>query len=93
MAKNIYVGNISYTAKEENLGELFAQYGDVVSVKIITDRETGKSKGFGFVEMNDEQAAAAAISALDGAEFGGRKLKVNPAMDKPRPQRTGGFRD
>ena len=84
MAKKIYVGNISYSSTEEDLRMLFGAYGDVNSVRIITDRDTGRSKGFGFVEMGSEDAAAAAISALNGSEVDGRQIKVNEAHDRPR---------
>lgn len=80
---NIYVGNISYSSSEDDLKELFGQYGEVTSVKIITDRETGRSKGFGFVEMADDAAGEQAIEEVNGKEVGGRNLKVNVA----RPRR------
>ncbi len=80
---NIYVGNISYSTSEDDLKELFGQYGEVTSVKIITDRETGRSKGFGFVEMADDAAGQEAIEEVNGKEIGGRNLKVNVA----RPRR------
>lgn len=82
--KQIYVGNLPYSSSEEDVRELFAQYGEVTSVKLINDRETGRPRGFGFVEM-DDQSAQSAIEALDGQEFGGRSLKVNEA--RPREQR------
>ena len=85
MAKKIYVGNMSYNASEEELRDLFAQYGTVVSANIIIDRETRRPKGFGFVEMAEDAAADAAISQLDGKEVGGRNLRVNEAIAKPRP--------
>lgn len=81
---NIYVGNISYKSTEDDLGNLFAEFGDVTSVKIIQDKFTGRSKGFGFVEMNDE-AGANAIESLDGFDHMGRNLRVsqaNPRDDK-----------
>ena len=84
MAKKIYVGNISFTTTEEQMNDLFAQYGTVLSTNIITDRYTGRSRGFGFVEMESEEAADAAISTLDGQEFDGRALRVNEANSKPR---------
>lgn len=87
MAKSIYVGNISFSSTEDEIRNLFAQYGEVVSVKFINDRETGRFRGFGFVEM-DEDAAREAISALNGKEVGGRALKVNEAQERePRPRR------
>ncbi len=82
---NIYVGNLNYNLKEEELTELFAQFGEVVSVKIVKDQETGRAKGFGFVEMADASEGAEAIEKLDGADVGGRNIKVNEA--KPRPER------
>ena len=85
--KNIYVGNIAYAASEEDLREAFGEYGEVASVKIVMDRDTGRSKGFGFVEMETEEAASAAIDALNGAELVGRPLKVNEARGpRPRPR-------
>ncbi len=80
--KNIYVGNISYSVTEENIQELFEQHGKVNSVKIIIDRYTQRSKGFGFVEMEDEKEADEAINAINGIEFLGRNLKVNEAREK-----------
>ena len=85
MAKKIYVGNMSYSTSEADLRELFAQFGTVLSANIIIDRETHRPKGFGFVEMEDNNAAEAAISQLDGKEFGGRNLRVNEAIAKSRP--------
>jgi len=81
----IYVGNMSYGTTEESLNTLFAQYGDVESVKLITDRETGRAKGFGFVTMNDDAQAKSAIEALNENDFDGRNLRVNEA--KPREPR------
>ena len=86
MSKKIYVGNMNYATTEEEVESAFAQYGAVTSVKIITDRYTDKPRGFAFVEMEDDDAADAAISALNGSELGGRQLKVNEARErKPRP--------
>lgn len=84
MAKKIYVGNLSFSTTEESLNDTFAQYGEVISAVIVTDRYTGRSRGFGFVEMQEENAADAAISALDGKELDGRNLRVNVANSKPR---------
>lgn len=84
----IYVGNLSYDATEAELQELFGQYGDVVSVALITDRETGRPRGFGFVEMADDSSAREAIEKLNGQEIGGRSLTVNEA--RPRESRGGG---
>jgi|UniRef100_A0A7C3E0Y6 RNA recognition motif-containing protein len=90
MAKKLYVGNLSYNTFEDSLRNLFSSYGNVESVKIITDRDTGYSKGFGFVEMSSDAEAQAAIAATNGFEFDGRRLKVNEAMDKPRRDRDNG---
>ncbi len=87
MTQRIYVGNLPFTATEEQVEQLFAAHGEVVSVALPTDRETGRPRGFGFVEMEND-AAAAAIRALDGVDFGGRNLRVNEAQ--PRENRGGG---
>ncbi len=84
MATKIYVGNLSYNSTEDGIRQLFERHGEVLSVKMIEDRETGRSRGFGFVEM-DEDAASAAIQALNGADLDGRSLKVNEA--RPRESR------
>jgi RNA recognition motif-containing protein len=84
MSKKIYVGNLSYDTTEEKINNLFAQHGEVVSVKAISDKFTGKSKGFAFVEMSNDDEAKSAISALNGQELDGRSIKVNEALDKPR---------
>ena len=89
MGKKIYVGNLPFTATNESLSEMFASFGNVDSSKIVTDRDTGRSKGFGFVEMSDSSEADAAIEKLNGADFGGRSLTVNEA--RPMEPRTGGF--
>lgn len=83
---NIYVGNLPYDATEADLRDLFANYGAVTSAAVITDRDTGRSRGFGFVELEDDALAGKAIGNLDGEEWGGRRLTVNKA--KPRPQRS-----
>ena len=89
MANNkIYVGNINYKTTEDELQDLFKDYGEVKSVNIIVDRYSGQSKGFGFVEMESSDAATAAISALNEQEFGGRRLRINEAHDKPRRDRN-----
>ena len=88
MGKKLYVGNLSYDMSDSDLEQIFAAHGTVESVQVIVDRSTGRSKGFGFVEMSSDDEAQAAIGALDGQEHGGRALKVNEA--KPRPPRTGG---
>ncbi len=82
---SIYVGNLSYEVKQEDLTEIFAEYGTVKRVQLPTDRETGRMRGFAFVEMNSDAEEEAAITALDGAEWMGRDLKVNKA--KPREDR------
>lgn len=79
---NIYVGNLSYRLQEKDLQEIFAEYGEVTSVKIITDKFTRRSKGFGFIEMTDDEAAQKAIGELDGAEVEGRNIKVNQARQR-----------
>ncbi|CCO24802.1 RNA recognition motif domain-containing protein [Maridesulfovibrio hydrothermalis] len=84
MSKNIYVGNLPWSASEEDVKVLFEEFGEVISVKLITDRETGRPRGFGFVEMEDD-GAIKAIESLDGNDFGGRNLKVNEA--RPREER------
>ncbi len=84
MGKKLYVGNLSYNTYEDNLRNLFQSFGTVVSAKIITDRDSGSSKGFGFVEMGSDDEARAAISGANGADLDGRQIKVNEAMDKPR---------
>lgn len=84
----IYVGNMSYQTTEDGLRELFGQHGEVSEVTIIMDRDTGRPKGFGFVEMRDDASARKAITELDGREIDGRTLKVNEA--KPRENRGGG---
>ena len=82
---NIYIGNISYQTTEDEVSTLFGEHGAVDSVHLISDRETGRSKGFGFVEMPNDEEAKKAIEAVDGSEFGGRQLKVNES--RPRPPR------
>jgi RNA recognition motif-containing protein len=87
----LYVGNLPYTTSEEDLRNLFSQYGRVDSVAVITDRETGRSKGFGFVEFSDDTEAKNAISGLSGQEFGGRALTVNEARPKTGGGGRGGY--
>ncbi|HMB06281.1 MAG TPA: RNA-binding protein [Isosphaeraceae bacterium] len=86
MAKRLYVGNLSFSVTSEDLQELFEQYGSVISAQVLSDRETGRSRGFGFVEMDNDEEADAAIENLDGSEHGGRRLTVNEA----RPRTPGG---
>ena len=89
MGSKIYVGGLPYSATETEVEALFAQHGTVESTQVITDKFTGQSRGFGFVEMSSPSEAEAAISALNSTEMGGRTLTVNEA--KPRAPRTGGF--
>ena len=88
MGKKLYVGNLSYETTDSDLDRLFAAHGTVQSAQVIMDRDTGRSKGFGFVEMGSDAEAQAAIQALHGKEVGGRSLTVNEA--KPRDDRGGG---
>ncbi len=88
MSSKLYVGNLSFSATEQDLEEVFGEIGTVESVNIIEDRDTGRSRGFGFVEMSSQEEAQNAISELDGKEVEGRNLKVNEA--KPRENRGGG---
>jgi RNA recognition motif-containing protein len=87
--KKLYVGNLPFSATEDEISELFGQHGTVHSVALINDRETGRPRGFGFVEIDDE-ALQPAIQALDGYEMGGRALRVNEAQDRPRGGGGGG---
>ena len=82
---NIYVANLPYSTDRYQLREIFSAFGEVTSARVVTDRETGRSKGFGFVEMPDNTQAQAAVDALNGSEVGGRKVVVNEA--RPRPPR------
>src|SRR3954468_1703632 len=88
MGKKLYVGNLSYDVDSSALEELFGAHGTVTSAQIISDRDTGRSKGFGFVEMSSDEEAQAAIAALNGQQHGGRALTVNEA--KPKENRSGG---
>jgi len=88
VGKKLYVGNLSYSVTSASLEELFSQYGQVRSAEVIQDRDTGRSKGFGFVEMGDDNAAREAIQALNEKEHDGRRLTVNEA--RPREERGGG---
>ena len=82
MSKKIYIGNLSFSSTEADLKDAFGRHGAVESVNIITDRETGRPRGFAFVEMEDASAADNAIRALDGSNLGGRNIKVNEAQDR-----------
>jgi cold-inducible RNA-binding protein len=88
MSKKLYVGNLSYNVSSQDLETMFAAHGTVESANVIMDRDSGRSKGFGFVEMGTEQQARAAIAALHGKDFEGRDLTVNEA--RPREERSGG---
>jgi RNA recognition motif-containing protein len=90
MSMNIYVGNLSFNTAEDELRDLFSAYGEVQSVKIISDQFTGRSRGFGFVEMADREAGMKAVQELDSRDLGGRALKVNEA--RPKTQGGGGDR-
>lgn len=89
MGKKLYVGNLSYAVTDADLLQIFAAHGTVDSAQVIVDRHSGRSKGFGFVEMSSSAEAEAAIAALNGAQLEGRALTVNEA--KPKPTRNGGF--
>src|SRR5688572_23163121 len=90
MAVKLYVGNLPYSTTEDELREMFAAYGTVESAAVISDRETGRSKGFGFVELSSAEEAKAAIDALNGKDFGGRGLVVNEARPREDRPRDGG---
>jgi RNA recognition motif-containing protein len=90
LMKKIFVGNFSFSATEADLRQWFAAYGSVDNASVVTDRDTGRSRGFGFVEMPINSEAEAAIAALNGSDSGGRLLTVNEA--RPRTERGGGFR-
>ncbi len=90
MAKRLYVGNLSYQVSSEDLQALFEQYGPVRSAQVLSDRETGRSRGFGFVEMDNDNEAEAAIEALDGQDHEGRRLTVNEAKPRTEGGRGGG---
>jgi RNA recognition motif-containing protein len=91
MGRKLYVGNLPYSATEQGLTAKFAEHGTVESAKLITDRDTGQSKGFAFVEMSRDSEANAAIAALNGVDYEGRPMKVNEA--KPQEKRSGGGGD
>ena len=91
MGKKLYVGNLPFNATDESIQEMFAQAGSVQSAKIITDRDSGRSKGFGFVEMSSDQEAAGAIRMFNGVDYGGRNMTVAEARPMaPREDRGGG---
>ncbi len=87
MSNKIYVGNLSFNTAEENLSSAFGQFGSVTSCKIITDRDTGRSKGFGFVEMSSSDEAQDAIANLDGKDLDGRNIRVNEAKPQEKKRR------
>ncbi|MEO8059510.1 MAG: RNA-binding protein [Burkholderiales bacterium] len=89
MGNKLYVGNLSYNVRDEDLQQAFAQYGGVSSAKVMMDRDTGRSKGFGFVEMGSDAEAQAAINGMNGQSLDGRAIVVNEA--RPREERPGGF--
>jgi cold-inducible RNA-binding protein len=92
MGNKLYVGNLPYSFRDEDLQQAFSQHGSVSSAKVMMERDTGRSKGFGFVEMGSDAEAQTAISAMNGQQFGGRGLVVNEARPmEPRPPRSGGF--
>jgi len=91
MSKRIYVGGLPFKTTEEEMNALFATYGQVTSAKLITDKYSGQSRGFGFVEMPNDEEAIAAMEKLNGSDFGGRKLTINEARPMEARPRTGGF--
>ena len=91
MGKKLYVGNISFDTDESGLRSHFAQYGEVTSATIVTDRDSGRSRGFGFVEMETEEMAEAAVAGMDGFEIDERRLRVNEAQPKEKTQRRSDF--
>lgn len=93
MTKKMYVGNINYETNEDQLNEAFKEYGEVISVNIVTDKFSGKSRGFAFVEMANDEEADSAMAGLNGREIDGRKIKVNEARRRENNQRRGGRND
>ena len=92
MGNKLYVGNLPYTVRDEDLQQSFSQYGSVSSAKVMMERDTGRSKGFGFVEMGNDAEAQAAIAGMNGQSLGGRSIPVNAARPmEARPPRSGGF--
>ncbi|MDR2467532.1 MAG: RNA-binding protein [Spirochaetaceae bacterium] len=88
MGNKLYVGNLSWNTTEDSLRNYFSSFGTVVSARVVADRESGRSKGFGFVEMSSNSEAAAAIEGTNGKDLDGRPLRVNEAQDKPRRERS-----
>ena len=99
MSTRIYVGNLPYSATNEQIAQLFTEYGEVSEATVVMDRDSGRSKGFGFVQMDDDAAARTAIGALNGTTLDDRAIRVSEAQaradrsDGSRPRRTGGYRD
>ena len=92
MGNKLYVGNLPYSFRDEDMQQAFSQFGSISSAKVMMERDTGRSKGFGFVEMSNEAEAKAAIEGMNGQQIGGRGLVVNEARPmESRPPRTGGF--
>ena len=91
MGNKLYVGNLPYSVRDEDLQQAFSQYGNVSSAKVMMERDTGRSKGFGFVEMGSEAEAQAAISGMSGQSLGGRSIVVNEARPMESRPRTGGY--
>jgi RNA recognition motif-containing protein len=91
MGKRLYIGNLPYNMTDAELEGVFAQAGDVVDATVVIDRETGRSRGFGFVEMADDNGAAAAVQQLNGAQVGGRTLRVAEANPRPSRPARGGY--
>jgi len=93
MGNKLYIGNLAFSVNSENLSQLFTKYGAVESVKVITDRDTGRSKGFAFVEMSTDDAANKCIEDLNGREFEGRAMNIAIAKPQERRESRGGFRN
>jgi cold-inducible RNA-binding protein len=92
MGNKLYVGNLPYTVRDDDLHQAFSEFGAITSAKVMMERDTGRSKGFGFVEMGSDAEAQAAIAGMNGQSLGGRSITVNEARPmEPRPPRTGGF--
>ncbi|HPQ68271.1 MAG TPA: RNA-binding protein [bacterium] len=92
MSKKLYVGNLSWGTNDQSLHEAFSRFGEIAEAKVITDRDTGRSRGFGFVTFADEESAEAAVSEMNGADLDGRTIKVDRAMEKQRGGGGGGGR-
>lgn len=90
MSKKLYIGNLSFAVRDEDLSDAFGSFGNITSVRVVTDRETGRSKGFGFVEYETEDAAQAAINGMNGKEIAGRPVNVSEARPQTDRPRTGG---